>query len=116
MSKNPVYMVHWKARALPPNKVMREGVISQVSKGGLSLEIPYAVSTGSQLSVEFYVNYKNEPKRIRAHTSVTYCMLKSQGQGSFLRLSITKISKGDLHALNNVLQILGDSDEFNLEV
>ncbi len=116
MSENPSFMVHWKARVLTTDHAMHEGLINQVRKGGFSMDFTQALSTGSTLSVEFYVKYKNEPRRIRAKARVTYCMVKSQSVGASLNLSILKMSKEDHHALSNVLQLFGDSDEFNLKV
>lgn len=116
MSENPSYMVHWKARVLAPDHTMHEGLINQVRKGGFGMEFTHALATGSTISVEFYVNYKSKPRRIRAHVKVTYCMVKSQSIGATLKLSTLKMSKDDHHALSNVLQLFGDSDEFDLKV
>lgn len=114
-SENPSYMVHWKARVIIFDHTMHEGLITQVRKGGFSMEFVQAVSTGSTLSVEFHVKHDGQLRRFRANTKVTYCMIKSQSIGASLNLAIIKMSKQDNHTMNNILQLLGDSSEFNLQ-
>ncbi len=114
MSETLCYMVHWKARVLISDHSIHNGLITQVRKGGFSMEFIQAISTGSNLSIEFHVKYKGLPRRFRANTKVTECMMKSRSVGASLNLSILKMSKQDHHAINNILQMLGDSDEFNL--
>ncbi len=115
MSENPSYMVHWKARVIISDRTMHEGLITQVRKGGFGMEFTQAVSTGSTLSVEFHVKHDGQLRRLRAKTKVTYCMVKSQSIGASLKLATIKMSKQDNHTMNNILQVLGNSDEFNLQ-
>ncbi len=78
------------------------------------MEFIQALATGSNLSIEFHAKYKGIPRRFRANTKVTRCTIKSRTVGATLNLSILKMAKQDHHAMNNILHILGDSDEFDL--
>ncbi len=92
---------------------MLDGLISQVKLGGFELKIDRAVSIGTEIALEFYVKYRDKPKRIRLKGKVTYCGIASSGE-SMLRLSISQIGREDNHTLSNILQTLGDSDAFDL--
>lgn len=116
MKEGPCYMVYWKTRVLTADRVVREGLINQVRKGGFDMDYEHAVSVGSDMAIEFHVKYRNEMRRIRANTKVVYCMVKSQNAGALLKVDITRISHDDDHVLNNILHTFGESGEFDLKV
>jgi len=112
--KGTRYMVYWRSKVLMQDRVLRNGVIQKVCKEGFVMRFPQAVSLGVDVNLEFYVSYKEEQCRIRVKTSVVACMLLSGGLGADLELQIVTLSKDERHTLNNVLQLLENSSEFNL--
>lgn len=116
MKETASYMVYWKTRVLTADRVLCDGLISQVRKGGFDMDFEYAVSVGSDMAVEFHVKYRNQMRRIRANAKVVYCMVKAQNAGALLKLEITRINHDDDHVLNNILQTFGESGEFDLRV
>ncbi|PCK03676.1 MAG: hypothetical protein COA42_20295 [Alteromonadaceae bacterium] len=114
-SKHPSYMVHWKVRVLTPDKRITPALISQIRKGGISIDFNQMLAIGTEVLVEFHVKYKNELTRLRAKTQVQSCILKSN-QAPIIHTIIKKMDSHDVHTFNNILQTLSESKEVNLRI
>lgn len=110
------YMVHWRCRLFMADKVIHNAVITSVFKEGFGLLFLNAVPVGSLMNVEFAISFNNQPHRIRLKATVDYCLIRSQGDGADLDLITTKIAPKDMHTINNILQELEESKEFNLRM
>lgn len=110
------WMVRWPARTLTKERKLREAIVYEVMKGGLSIKTTQAFALGSELNIEFFVNYRNKQNRVRAKTKVTYCQLSSGGESALVDLKITQCTPDEIHLLNNVLMTLMDSTEVDLRV
>lgn len=108
------YMVNWRSRLFMADKVIHQATITAVFKSGFSLLFHHAVPLGSQMNVEFIVQFQQQAHRLRVKVSVDYCLLRSNGDGADLDLITTSINPEDQHLLNNVLQELSDAKQFNL--
>lgn len=114
-SKYPSYMVHWKVRVLTPDKRITPALISEVRKGGISIDFKQMLAVGTDVLVEFHVKYKNKMTRLRAKVQVQSCILKSN-QSPTLHTVIRKMDPDEMHTFNNILQTFSDSSELNLKV
>lgn len=110
------WMVNWKARTMTADRKLVEAVVCEVMKGGFAIRYPYSLAIGSQLNIEFFVNFQEKQNRIRAKTKVTYCQLASNGQSALIDLKITQASSSEIHLLNNVLMAFVDSNQIDLRV
>lgn len=98
---------------LLPGKVLLEGLISQVKRGGFAVKCDRAVSIGTEIALEFFIKYRGKPTRIRVKAKVATCRLESSGD-ALLQVAISEIGREESHTLNNVLQSLEESTAFDL--
>lgn len=110
----PRYLVHWKARLFMSDKVIHPATVIGIFEKGFVLRFFRATPLNTEMNIEFMVNFREEMHRIRIKGQVKYCLLRSQGDGADIDIATTKISREDNHTLNNILQILQESKEFNL--
>ena len=110
------WMVNWPARTLTPDRKLLEAVVSEVAKGAVSIRYPYSLAIGSQLNIEFHVDFRGKKHRIRAKTKVLQCQLLSQNKGALVDLKLTQCSPQEIHTLNNILMTFIDSDEVDLRI
>ena len=103
--------VDWKARVLLPNKQLSEVGIFSASRGGLAIYFGYAIPVGTQVNVEFYVNYRNENTRIRAVTRVVYNDIMAGNRGAKVGLNFQQMSSENMHALANALHAAGEDSQ-----
>lgn len=103
------YNVNWRSRVLLLDRSIRPAQITNVSKGGLYVIFAHAISIGTEICVEFHVEYRGETHRIRAKTIVTYSAVLSENRGAGLGVQFTEIDSKSYHVLNNVIQTLADS-------
>ena len=109
-------MVHWPARTLTTKRELNNALVCEIAKGELSLNHPHSLAIGSQLNIEFHVNFKKKKHRIRAKTKVTYCQLYSDNNGALVDLKITECSSEAIHTLNNIIMTFCESKEVDLRV
>ena len=112
----PSYMVHWKARSMTSDRSVFPTVVKAISQFGFAIELAQAVSRGKEVNIEIFLNFDGEEKRIRVKTTVLYCMILSENRGAYMEVSIKQISPEEMHVLNSVLQVLGNSPEFDLRL
>jgi len=110
------FMVFWKARCMLPDRSLHESAIKTITQSGFAIELEQAVSLGKDVNIEFYVKYRDKDERIRVKTTVIYCMILSENRGAYMEVKIKQISNEEMHTLNNILQVLGESKEFDLRV
>lgn len=110
----PRYMVNWKARLMTQDRQVHDVTINEAIHGGLGVLGLQAMPLGTDVNIEFYVNYRGKQERIRAKTRVCYCRILSGNEGVVLELRITYTSKDEMHLYNNVLQVFSSSKEFQL--
>jgi hypothetical protein len=108
------FMVHWKARLFMADKVIHLATITSVFKTGFCLQFDRAVPLGTEMNVEFIVNFRKQQNNIRIKATVEYCLLRAKGDGADLDIITSKIDHKDHHLLGNVLQTLSENKEFNL--
>jgi len=109
-------MVHWRARLFMADKKIHKATVASIFKAGFCLQFHQAVAVGSDMNVEFAVKYRGENQRIRVKGKVSYCLLRSSGDGADIDLMFTQISSTDNHTYNNILQTLMQSSEVNLRL
>ncbi len=114
MSNTSSYAVRWKSRVLLPTKEIRNGIITGVRLGRFTLKFDTALSVGTEIALEFYAKYRDQPSRIRVKAKVTRCKLTSTN-GADIHLTLSQISREDNHTLNNVLQTLAESEALDLK-
>lgn len=108
------YLVHWKARFFLADKVIHQAVINSIFKGGFSFIFSQALPIGKEINLEMGIKYRDEPKRIRIKAKIDYCLLRSNNDGAEIDIITTKIGREDNHTINNILQMMSESKEFNL--
>lgn len=99
------FAVNWRGRVAYQNQVL-DVTIRDVSKGGVGIIFPYVLTTGTLMSVEFYVKYRGKMVRIRAKTRVTFNTTLADNAGAKLGLQFTAVGKEELHVLANVLHMM----------
>lgn len=114
--RGPRYMVYWKARSMLQDRTIFPTVIKTVSQGGFAIELDQAVSRGKDINLEFYVNYAGSDHRIRLKSTVIYCMILSGNRGAYMEVKIKQISSEERQIINNILDALADSKEFDLRL
>lgn len=109
------YLVHWRARFFMADKVIHLTTITSVFKSGFAFIFPQALPVGAELNIEIALSYQDQPTRIRLKAKVDYCLLRSNSDGADIDVITSKIASQDQHMLNNILQALSESKEFNLK-
>lgn len=107
-------MVNWRSRLFMEDKVIHQAAITSVFKSGFCLLFHHAIPLGTEMNIEFLVQFHDQPHRVRVKGKVDYCLLRAKGDGADLDIVITQINSADQHLLNNVLQALSESKQFNL--
>jgi len=102
----PQFPVHWNARIMTADRVVREVVIRYAARGGVCVMSSQAISVGAQVNLEFFVNYRSRLERIRVRTTVSYCRVLADNEGVLMDLLFGYTSKAEMHVFNNVLQLL----------
>lgn len=74
----------------------------------------HAVPLGTEMNVEFIVQFQDQPRRVRVKAKVDYCLLRTKGDGADLDLVLTQIGSNDKDLLSSILQALSESKQFNL--
>ena len=115
-SKGPRYWANWRARYFLHDRKIHHATVIAVYKTGFTLQCAHCLPVGAMMNLEFLVRYKELPTRIRVKGKVTYCLLKSNGDGAEVEVTTTKISGEHQHVVNNLIQLLSDSKEFNLRI
>jgi hypothetical protein len=110
------YMVFWKARVLTADRQLHKAIIKEVMQGGFSIDFPHTVPLGTEINIEFYVDFRDKRERVRAKTEVVYCLLRSNSESAKLDLKITRTSKEEMHLLNNILMTFSESKEIDLKL
>jgi hypothetical protein len=108
------FMVHWRTRLFMADKVIHPAVITAVFKTGFCLQFHQAVPIGTEMNVEFMVNFRDQTHTVRVKANVDYCLLRAKGDGADLDIITTKIDHKDHHMLGNILQELSEAKQFNL--
>lgn len=116
VSKAPRYRANWRARYFLDNRKIQLATVTAIYKGGYSLQCAQCLPIGALMNLEFLVRYKEHPTRIRVKGRVDYCLLRNIGEGADVELTITKISSEHQHVVNNLIQLMSDSTEFNLRI
>ena len=115
-SKGPRYLANWRARYFLEDRKIEFATVSAIYKTGYSLQCNNCLPVGAMMNLEFLVRYKELPTRIRVKGRVDYCLLKNTGAGAEVEVTTTKISHEHQHIVNNLIQLLSDSKEFNLRI
>ncbi len=105
---HPRYNVNWRTRVLLLDKSIRSAQIKNVSKGGIYIVFEHALSIGTEVCVEFFVNYRAEVHRIRAKAKITFSAVLSDNRGAGLGLQFTEIDSKSFHIFSNIIQELTD--------
>ena len=111
-SGGPRFLVHWRARLFLADKVIHSATVTSIFKTGLCIRFHQAIGLGSDMNLEFLVNFRKEAHRIRVKAKVEYCLLS--GNGADVDVLITQVSREHNHLLGNILQELSEAKEFNL--
>ncbi len=112
----PRFLVHWRARLFMADKVIHPATVTAAYKSGFTIKFAHAIPMGTDMHIEFAVNFKDEKHRLRTKAKVGYCLLLSGGEAAELDLNILQISRQDNHTYNNVLQALQEAKEMNLQM
>ena len=115
-SKTPRYLANWRARYFLDDRKIQFATVAAIYKTGYSLQCGHCLPVGAVMNLEFLVRYKDHPTRIRIKGRVDYCLLKSTGDGAEVEVTTTKITPEHQHVVNNLIQLLSDSKEFNLRI
>lgn len=108
------FVVNWRARLFMTDKVIHPATITSAYKSGFALQFHQAVPLGTEMNLEFSVDFRGEAQRIRIKAKVGYCLLRSNGDGVDMDVVTSQISREDHHLMGNILQVLTESKEFNL--
>lgn len=108
------YSANWRARFFGVDKVIHMATIIGIDTHGFSLTSEQSAPLGSQLNVEFVVNYRNKPTRIRFKSKVDYTLIKTNGVE--MELSTLSISREHKHIVNNLLQLVISSPNIDLRL
>lgn len=114
--KGPRYMTNWRARYFLADKRISHATISAIYQGGFTLSCHQGIPVGKTMNLEFIVNYKDTPTRVRLKATVDYCLIRSNSPGADVDVAITQIPAHDKHVVNNLLQIMSSSKAFNLRI
>lgn len=114
--KGPRYMTNWRARYFLADKRITHATIAAIYQGGFTLSCHQGVPVGQTMNLEFIVNYKDTPTRIRLKAKVDYCLIRSNASGADVDVVITQIPPQDQHVVNNLLQIMSSSKAFDLRI
>lgn len=114
--KGPRYLANWRARYFLDDRKIHLATVTAIYKGGYSVQCPQCLPVGALMNLEFLVRYKEHPTRIRVKGRVDYCLLRNNDAGADVELTITKITSEHQHVVNNLIQLLSDSTEFNLRI
>lgn len=115
-NKGPRYLANWRARYFLDDRKIQFATVTAIYKTGYSLLCTQCLPVGAVINLEFLVRYKDHPTRIRIKGRVDYCLLKSTGDGAEVEITTTKITPEHQHVVNNLIQLLSDSKEFNLRI
>ncbi|ABD79992.1 hypothetical protein Sde_0730 [Saccharophagus degradans 2-40] len=110
------FMVHWRCRLFMADKKIHNAVITSVFDKGFGLLFLQAVPMNTIMNVEFGLSFNERPHKIRFKGVVDYCLIRSDNTGADIDLLTTKIANEDQHTINNILQALAESKEFNLRL
>ena len=102
------FSVSWRGRVLLEDRSLYQVTVKDVSKGGVGIVFPHALSAKTPVNVEFYVPVQGKQLRIRAKTIVMHTTVLSDGRGALLGLKFSEMDKEALHSFNNALQELTD--------
>lgn len=115
-SKGARYWANWRARYFLEDRKIYHATVTAIYKKGFSLQCAHCLPVGAMMNLEFLVRYKDLPTRIRIKGKVDYCLLKNNGNGAEVEVITTKISREHQHVVNNLIQLMSDSKEFNLRI
>ncbi|HEY7773101.1 MAG TPA: hypothetical protein VIC26_07955 [Marinagarivorans sp.] len=110
------YLANWRARYFLHDRKIQHATVSAIYKTGYTLQCTHCLPVGAIMNLEFLVRYKDLPTRIRIKGRVDYCLLKSSGDEAEVEVTTTKISREHQHVVNNLIQLLSNSKEFNLRI
>ncbi|WP_188149448.1 hypothetical protein [Teredinibacter waterburyi] len=110
------FLVNWRARLFMADKIIRPAIVTSAHANGLTIRFNEAVPLGTEMNLEFALKFIDQAVKIRIKAKVDYCLIKSNSNEVEIDISTTKISRADQHTLNNILQVLGESNEFNLRL
>lgn len=110
------FMVHWRCRLFMADKHIHNAIITSVFDKGFGMLFLSAVPVGTVMNVEFGLSFNERSHKIRFKAAVDYCLIRSDGEGADLDLITSKISADDQHTINNILQTLSETREFNLRL
>lgn len=114
--RSPRFMVHWQGRTMLADRSVYSAIVKTASIEGFGVEMDQAVSLGKEFNLEFFVKYHDRETRLRAKLKVIYCMILSANRGAYMEARIRQMSDGDAHTYNNILQSLGEAQEFDLRI
>lgn len=103
------FNVSWQGRILLPSKQLSDVGIFSASRGGLGIIFDHAIPVGTQINIEFFVNYRNERTRIRAVTHVIHNDILAGNRGAKIGLHFHQMTSDNMHALANALHAEGEA-------
>lgn len=114
--KGAKFKANWRARYFLADKRIEHATIIAIYKGGFTLRCHQALAVGAVMNLEFVVNYKGTPTRVRLKAKADYCLIPSNASGADVDVAITQLSPRDLHVVNNLLQLLSSGKRVNLRI
>jgi hypothetical protein len=110
------YLANWRARYFLEDKKICFATVGAIYKTGYTLQCHHCLPVGAIMNLEILVLYKELPTKIRLKGRVDYCLLKTNGDGAEAEVTTVKISHDHQHIVNNLIQLLSHSKEFNLRI
>ncbi len=110
------YEANWRARYFLADKRIEHATIIAIYKGGFTLRCHQGMAVGAVMNLEFIVNYKGAPTRVRLKAKADYCLIPSNASGADVDVTATQISSRDQHVVNNLLQLMSSGKRVNIRI
>lgn len=114
--KGAKFETNWRARYFLADKRIEHATIMAIYKGGFTLRCHQGLAVGAAMNLEFVVNYKGAPARVRLKGKADYCLIPSNASGADVDVAITQIAPRDQHVVNNLLQLMSSGKRVNLRI